>query len=84
MPTGAPVGARKDLTDRQWHVLEPCEQGRGPLAVVLTAGHRGDSPQFPAVLDRIRVARLGPGRPRTRPERHLATPTGLHYSLNSS
>jgi transposase len=49
-----------------------CEQGRGPLAVVLTAGHRGDSPQFATVLDRIRVARLGPGRPRTRPDRVLA------------
>ncbi|WP_308258020.1 IS5 family transposase [Pseudonocardia lacus] len=49
-----------------------CEQGRGPLSVVLTAGHRGDSPQFVAVLDRIRVARVGPGRPRTRPDRVLA------------
>ena len=49
-----------------------CEQGRGPLALVLTAGHRGDSPQFAAVLDRIRVPRLGPGRSRTRPDRVLA------------
>jgi transposase len=49
-----------------------CEQGRGPLAMVVTAGHRGDSPQFTRVLDRIRVARLGPGRPRTRPDRVLA------------
>jgi hypothetical protein len=40
--------------------------------VVLTAGHRGDSPQFTTVLDRIRVPRLGPGRPRTRPDRVLA------------
>jgi transposase len=49
-----------------------CEQGRAPLALVLTAGHRGDSPQFSVVLDRIRVPRLGPGRPRTRPDRVLA------------
>lgn len=54
-----------------------CEQGRGPLAVVVTAGHRGDSPQFAMVLDRIRVprldnGRLGSGRPRTRPQRVLA------------
>jgi transposase len=55
-----------------------CEQGRGPLAVVLTAGHRGDSPQFTRVLDQMRVPRLradgrpGPGRPRSRPEQVLA------------
>lgn len=49
-----------------------CEQGRKPLSLVLTAGHRGDSPQFIAVLDGIRVARCGPGRPRTRPDRVLA------------
>ncbi|MFC7708177.1 IS5 family transposase, partial [Micromonospora lupini] len=32
-----------------------CEQGRKVLATVVTAGHRGDSPQFSTVLDRIRV-----------------------------
>ncbi|MFF4321291.1 transposase [Streptomyces sp. NPDC001568] len=30
---------------------------------------RGDSPQFQVVLGRIRVPRLGPGRPRTCPNR---------------
>jgi transposase len=39
---------------------------------VLTGGQRGDSPQFAAVLGRIRVPRLGGGRPRTRPDRVLA------------
>jgi transposase len=39
------------------------------MSIVITAGQRGDSPQFEAVLDRIRVPRLGPGRPRTRPRR---------------
>jgi transposase len=39
---------------------------------VITAGQRGDSPQFRAVLDAISVARPGPGRPRTRPDRVLA------------
>jgi transposase len=38
---------------------------------VITAGQRGDSPQFQAVVDRIRVPRLGPGRSRTRPDRVL-------------
>ena len=49
-----------------------CEQGQKILAIVVTAGQRGDSPQFPVVLDAIRVPRLGPGRPRTRPDRVLA------------
>jgi transposase len=39
---------------------------------VLTAGQRGDSPQFVPVLEKIRVARPGGGRPRTRPDRVLA------------
>src|SRR4051794_41498569 len=38
----------------------------------MTAGHRGDSPQFVAVLDGIRIPRLEAGRPRTRPDRVLA------------
>jgi len=49
-----------------------CEQGQKPLSIVITAGQRGDSPQFQAVLDGIRVPRLGPGRARTRPDRALA------------
>lgn len=49
-----------------------CEQGRRPLALVITAGQRGDSPQFTTVLERIRVHAGGPGRPRRRPERVLA------------
>jgi hypothetical protein len=36
---------------------------------VITAGQRGDSPQFEAVLEAIRVPRLGLGRPRKRPDR---------------
>jgi transposase len=49
-----------------------CEQGQRPLSIVLTAGQRGDSPQFIPVLEGIRVPRLGRGRPRTRPDRALA------------
>ena len=48
------------------------EGGQRPLSIVVTAGQRGDSPQFGAVLHGIRVPRLGPGRPRTRPDRVLA------------
>jgi len=49
-----------------------CEQDQKPLSVLVTAGQRGDSPQFQAVLERIRVPRPGGGHPRTRPGRVLA------------
>ncbi|MCG5457866.1 IS5 family transposase [Micromonospora sp. PSH03] len=49
-----------------------CEQGQKVLSMVVTAGHRGDSPQFIAVLRRIKVTRLGVGRPRTCPDLVLA------------
>jgi hypothetical protein len=49
-----------------------CEQGRKPLAMVITGGQRGDSPQFIPVLRKISVKRAGGGRPRTRPDRVLA------------
>jgi transposase len=45
-----------------------CEQGQKPLSLLVTAGQRGDSPQFEPVLDAIRVPREG-GRPRMRPLR---------------
>lgn len=48
------------------------EQGQKMMSVVVTAGQRGDSPQFAAVLGSIRVPRCGAGRPRTRPDRVLA------------
>lgn len=48
------------------------EQGQKPLAVIVTAGQRGDSPQFIPVLEKVRVPRPGGGRPRTRPDRVLA------------
>ena len=49
-----------------------CEQGQKVLAMTVTAGHRGDSPQSIAVLRKIRVARIGGGHPRTRPDLVLA------------
>ncbi|GAB3878625.1 IS5 family transposase [Kibdelosporangium lantanae] len=48
-----------------------CEQGQKPLSLVVTAGQRGDSPQFEAVLGGVCVARIGRGRPRTTPDRVL-------------
>ncbi|WP_397545090.1 transposase [Saccharopolyspora pogona] len=45
------------------------EQGQKPLSIVITAGQRGDSPQFEPVLEAIRVPRFGRGRSRRRPDR---------------
>ncbi|MFJ9432516.1 transposase [Streptomyces sp. NPDC101490] len=45
------------------------EQGQQPLSVVITAGQRGDSPQFEPVLEAIRAPRLGLDRPRKRPDK---------------
>ncbi|WP_261994206.1 IS5 family transposase [Streptomyces sp. t39] len=45
------------------------EQGQKSMSIVITAGQRGDSPQFGHVLKKVRVARSGSGRPRTRPDR---------------
>ena len=42
------------------------------LARVTSAGQRHDSVAFEPVMDRIRIRRRGPGRPRTRPGRVLA------------
>lgn len=45
------------------------EQGQKPVSIVVTAGQRGDSPQFEPMLEKVRVPRFGPGRPRLRPDR---------------
>ncbi|MFE5681432.1 IS5 family transposase [Streptomyces erythrochromogenes] len=45
------------------------EQGQKPMSLLTAAGHRHDSPYFQPVLEKVRVARPGPGRPRTRPTR---------------
>uniref|UniRef100_UPI003570A8A7 transposase n=1 Tax=Streptomyces parvus TaxID=66428 RepID=UPI003570A8A7 len=45
------------------------EQGQDPMPIVVTAGQRGDSSQFEPVPEKVRVPRIGPGRPRVRPHR---------------
>lgn len=42
-----------------------------PLAAVLSPGQRGDTLAYPVLMDRLRIARAGPGRPRCRPDRLL-------------
>jgi hypothetical protein len=49
-----------------------CEQGQKALTVIVTAGQRGDSPQFIPVIEAISVPRIGPGRPRRTPDRAFA------------
>ena len=39
-----------------------------PLVVALTPGQAGDSPMLQPLLAHLAVHRLGPGRPRTRPD----------------
>ncbi|WP_455907550.1 IS5 family transposase [Streptomyces mirabilis] len=39
-----------------------------PLSLVVTTGQRADTTQFEPVLEKIRVPRTGPGRPRKRPD----------------
>jgi putative transposase len=47
--------------------------GRGrPLVVALTAGQVGDALMLAPLLAQLSVARLGPGRPRTRPAALIA------------
>ncbi|MER6153932.1 transposase [Streptomyces sp. NPDC001868] len=53
-----------------------CEHGQRPLSLLVTPGHRHDSPQFQPVLEAIRVPRSSPGRPRsgrTRPTARART-----------
>ena len=45
------------------------EHGQKPLSFLVTAGQRHDSPEFQPALERIRLPRIGVGRPRRRPDR---------------
>jgi transposase len=69
-PADHALGRSRGGLTTKFHLA--CEQGQKPLAIIVTAGQRGDSPQFTVVLDAIRVPRPGGGRPRTRPGRVLA------------
>ncbi|WP_406073119.1 IS5 family transposase [Streptomyces virginiae] len=39
-----------------------------PLSLIVTPGQRADCTQFTPVLEKIRVPRIGPGRPRKKPD----------------
>ncbi|WP_406116402.1 IS5 family transposase [Streptomyces sp. NBC_01014] len=48
-----------------------CDAVGRPLAFTLTGGNTNDCTQFTAVMEAIRVPRVGPGRPRVRPSHVL-------------
>jgi transposase len=50
------------------------------MRIVLTGGQAGDNPQLLPLLDGIQVARIGPGRPRCRPEVVIADKAYSHPS----
>ena len=49
------------------HVL--ADDRARPLVWLASPGQRGDNPMLVPVLERLRVRRRGPGRPRSRPDR---------------
>jgi transposase len=69
-PAGHALGRSRGGLTCKFHLA--AEQGQKPLAVIVTAGQWGDSPQFIPVLEKVRIPRLHGGRPRTRPDRVLA------------
>ena len=66
-PSDHAIGrSRGGLSTKIHHLVD----GRGlPLVVLVGAGQAGDAPVFPVLMGHLRVARRGPGRPRTRPDR---------------
>jgi transposase len=58
--------------------------GRGlPMSTLITPGQAGDNPQLVPLLDQIRVARDGHGRPRTRPDMVVADKAYSHPSTRT-
>ncbi|MBB5617530.1 putative transposase [Chryseoglobus frigidaquae] len=50
--------------------LHQLVDGHGlPLVVLVGPGQAGDAPMFPVLMAHLHVARRGPGRPRSRPDR---------------
>jgi putative transposase len=59
------VGRSRGGLSTKVHLLVD-DTGR-PLVVVVSPGQAGDNPALQPMLNQLRVARRGPGRPRTRP-----------------
>ncbi|MFJ7625319.1 IS5 family transposase [Streptomyces sp. NPDC097595] len=71
---------RGDLSDAEWERLRRSRGGFTtklhlsadgrcrPLSLTVTPGQRADCTQFEPILEKIRVPRPGPGRPRKKPD----------------
>lgn len=68
-PDDHAVGRSRGGLSTKIHHL--CDGKTTPLVILLTAGQSGDSPMFTPLLTSLSVARIGPGRPRTRPDKVL-------------
>ena len=69
-PVDHAIGRSRGGLTTKLHTLV---DGNGrPLVIEAGPGQGGDSPMLPVLLDLLRVARSGPGRPRTRPDALLA------------
>ena len=69
-PVDHAIGRSRGGLTTKLHTLV---DGNGrPLVIEAGPGQGGDSPMLPVLLDLLRVARCGPGRPRTRPDALLA------------
>lgn len=69
-PPGHGIGrSRGGLTTK----IHQAVDGHGrPLAMIVTGGQRNDGAMLAEVLAQIHVPRVGPGRPRTRPDAVIA------------
>jgi len=69
-PPDHAIGRSRGGLTTKIHLL--CDgQGR-PLSLHLTAGNVNDTSELERLLDEVHVPRLGPGRPRTRPDQLVA------------
>lgn len=58
--------SRGGLSTKIHHLVDG---GGLPMVVLIGPGQAGDAPMFPILMQHLRVARSGPGRPRTRPDK---------------
>ena len=65
-PPDHAIGRSRGGLSTKIHQL--CDGHGRPLVVLLGPGQGSDSRMFPPLLESLRVARTGPGRPRTTPE----------------
>ena len=80
-PADHAIGRSRGGLTTKVHALT---DGRGrALVVLLTAGNVNDTTMFAALLAGLRVARTGPGRPRTRPD-YLLADKGYSSRANST